>query len=488
MNLELIRARAASAEGVARASACSVEFTRRAYRLRPRRQAACRFPALALILAATTYAAGLEIPIEKYKLENGLRVILSQDNSSPVVAVYVIYDVGARSEEKGRTGFAHLFEHMMFQGSANAPKGFHFQTVEANGGNLNGSTHADFTDYFEVLPSNKLPVALWLEADRMRGLKIDKDNLENQKQAVKEERRLRFDNQPYATAIVDVWPGIIFRNWSNNHSLIGTYEDLEAATVDDVARFFKTYYAPNNAALVLVGDFQKAEAKKWIETYFAGIPSVPQPKHPDLTEPLQTESRRQTYKDKMAQVPVVAMGWPGPARRSLDFYALNMLDVVLAGGSSSRLSLNLIKGKESILQYESNLGWPLAGPADYVAPEPYAMMMAYKPNFTANQIVAQVEAEIGAIQKAGVPEKELARCRTFLKSNRIRGMRSVAGRASLLGQYEIFDHDPSLINTELDRYLAVTSDQIKAAAIRYVDPKKLSVLDIIPDPRKEESK
>src|SRR3989475_2676175 len=177
--------------------------------------------------ALLAHGADLKVPFEKYKLKNGMRVILSQDNSVPVVAVYMLYGVGARSEEKGRTGFAHLFEHMMFQGSANAPKGVHFKTVEANGGSLNGSTHADFTDYFEVLPSNKLAVGLWLESDRMRSLAITEANLTNPKDAVKRERRLAFDKRPYNTAIIDVWPTFAFRNWQKSHLLIGTVEGLK---------------------------------------------------------------------------------------------------------------------------------------------------------------------------------------------------------------------------------------------------------------------
>src|SRR6195256_4287040 len=194
--------------------------------------------------AASVLAQGadMKVPFEKYKLKNGMRVILSQDNSVPVVAVYMLYDVGSRSEEKGRTGFAHLFEHMMFEGSANAPKGTHFATIESNGGSMNGSTHPDFTDYYEVLPSNKLATALWLESDRMRSLAINEENLKNQKEAVKQERRLSFDNQPYNTAIVDVWPTLMFRNWQSSHSLIGSFEDLNGAGVDDVARFFKSHY------------------------------------------------------------------------------------------------------------------------------------------------------------------------------------------------------------------------------------------------------
>jgi predicted Zn-dependent peptidase len=305
-------------------------------------------------------AAALHVPIERYTLPNGLRVVLSQDNTAPVVAVYLIYGVGARSEQMGRSGFAHLFEHMMFEGSQNVPKGELDRLVEGNGGNMNGSTHPDFTDYFEVLPSNKLAMALWLESDRMRALNITEENLANQKEAVKQERRLSFDNRPYATAVVDQWPQLAFRNWSNSHSLIGSFEDLNAATVEDVRQFFKTHYAPNNAVLSIAGDFQAAAAKKTIADYFAAIPSQPQPEPPDLAEPGTPQSRSETVKDALAQVPALVVGWPGPRRRSPDFYALEMLDVVLTGGDSSRFQQDLVKGKQSIVSYEASLGWPFA--------------------------------------------------------------------------------------------------------------------------------
>jgi zinc protease len=240
---------------------------------------------LFFFLAALVLPAQVKVPIEKYKLGNGMRVILSADRAVPVAAVYLIYDIGARAEEKGRTGFAHLFEHMMFQGSENAPKGMHFKAISSAGGLLNGSTHPDYTDYFQTMPANKLPLALWLEADRMRSLAITEGNLSNQKEAVKEERRMRLDNQPYALAIIEKWPELIFRNWQNQHSIIGSFEDLNAATVDDVSKFFKTYYAPNNAVLVIVGDINLPETKKLIETYFGSISPQPKPKHPDLREP-----------------------------------------------------------------------------------------------------------------------------------------------------------------------------------------------------------
>ena len=438
--------------------------------------------AIVILLCAVLQAAQPVIPIEKYSLKNGMRVILSRDNAVPVVTIYMIFDVGARAEEKGRTGFAHLFEHMMFEGSAHAPKGTHFKTVESNGGTLNGSTHPDYTDYFEVLPSNKLAVGLWLESDRMRSLDITAENLANQKEAVKQERRLSFDNRPYATAIVDHWPQIAFQNWHNSHSLIGSFEDLNAASVDDVAKFFKTHYAPNNAVMVIVGDIQIPTAKKLIEDYFGDIPAQPKPERPDLSEPADPKARSEVYHDQHARVPGVIIGYPAPVRHSPDFYALGMIDVVLTSGSSSRFQLNLVKGKESVIQHQSEIGWPFASTTDYKNPGDYAMFLLYKPNFTPKQIVDQAQDEIAKIQTEGVDAKELERSRTLLRSERITSLQSSLHRAQLLGQYEILDGAPDLINTDMERFLAVTSAQMQAAAKKYLTPERRSVLEILPAP------
>jgi zinc protease len=433
-----------------------------------------------LLLAPLLAAADFTVPIEKYTLPNGMRVILSQDNAVPVVAVYMIYNVGARSEEKGRTGFAHLFEHMMFEGSANAPKGMQDKVIESNGGQMNGSTHPDYTDYFETLPSNKLASALFLESDRMRSLDISAENLQNQKEAVKQERRLRFDNEPYSTAIVDRWPQLAFHNWQSSHSLIGSFEDLNAASVDDVRRFFKTYYAPDNAVLAIVGDIKIPETKKLIAAYFSDIPSQPQPKRPNLAEPAGTKPGTEVYKDPLANVPGVIIGYPGPPRRSPDFNALYMLDAIFTGGDSSRFQLDLVKGKKSVLQYEANPGWPFASAIDYKDPSMYAMFMLHNPKFTGKQIVDQVQDEIAKIQKDGVSAEELERVRTYIRSSSILQMQSVLGRARLLAQYEVFDGDPGLINSELQTFLAVTPAQIQAVAKKYLTPDKRSVLEIVP--------
>ncbi len=437
--------------------------------------------------AVIAESSGLRIPIERYKLQNGMRVILSKDSSVPVVAVYIVYNVGARDEERGRTGFAHLFEHMMFQGSENAPKGAHFKLVESNGGSLNGSTHPDYTDYYEVLPANKLAVGLWLEADRMRALAINEVNLENQKEAVKQERRLSFDNQPYATAVVDRWPELAFSNWQNSHSLIGSFEDLNAANVDDVSNFFKTHYAPNNAVLVIAGDIDIPEAKKLVETYFGGIPAQAPAHAPDLTEPTRDHSTSEMYRDRLANVPAVIMGYPGPARRSGDYNALVMLDLILTGGDSSRFQQNLVKGKRSVIQYEANLGWPFAGPSDYKDPGIYGFYLLYNPAFTGQQIVAHVEEEIAKVQNDGVPLDELNRARAYLRSSRIRQLQSSRARASLLGRYELLDGNPSYINTEIAEFMAVTQEQIQDAARRYLVSQKLAMLDIVPAPPEQGS-
>ena len=439
---------------------------------------------LACLLAiAAASAAEFKIPVETYKLPNGLRVVLSQDNAVPVVTVYTIFDVGARSEEKGRTGFAHLFEHMMFEGSANAPKGVRDTQVESNGGVQNGSTHPDFTDYYEVLPANKLATALWLDSDRMRSLAITDENLKNQKEAVKQERRLSFNNQPYATAEIDKFPTLMFGNWQSSHSLIGSFEDLNAASVADVSKFFKTYYAPNNAALVIAGDIRIPEAKKLVETYFGDIPAQPQARRPDMSEPA-FHPHSEVYDDPMARVPAVMIGWPGPKRRSPDYYALNMLDAILTNGNSARMRLDLVKGKESIIYYESNLGWPMASYLDYRDPGAYGMFAQYKPNFTSQQIVDQVQGEIAKLQDAPLPAADLERAKTQLRATLIKQLQSSLSRAQQLGQYEIADGNASLINTEFDRMLNVSGAEIQAAAKKYLTPDKRTVLAVQPAPAK----
>ena len=299
---------------------------------------------------------------------------------------------------------------------------------------------------------------------------------------MKQERRLNFDNQPYATAIVDIWPTLMFRNWQSSHSLIGSFEDLNGASVADVSRFFKTYYAPNNAILVIVGDIQTAETRKLIEAYFGDIPSQPKAVRPDMAEPAGFEARQQTYKDPMARVPGVVIGYPGPKRRSADYYALNMIDAILTAGDSSRIRQDLVKGKQSVIQYEANLGWPFASTLDFRDPEPYAIFLLHNPKFTGQQIVSQIQDEMTRLQNEPVDARELERVKTTLRAGRIKGLQSSVSRARALAQYALADGSPELINTELDAMLAVTAAQVQAAAKKYLGADKRAVLEIQPAP------
>jgi len=275
-----------------------------------------------------------------YKLENGLRVVLNPDAAIPVVSIAVYYNVGSRNEREGRTGFAHLFEHMMFQGSANVPKAGHFQYIMKAGGTMNGTTSSERTNYYETLPANQLPLGLWLESDRMRSLAVTQENLDNQREAVKEEKRLRYDNQPYGQ-IFDLINEMIYKNFANSHSTIGSMEHLDAATVGDVQEFFRIFYAPNNAVLVLSGAFDVDEAKQLIETHFADIPSQPLPPGLDVSEPQEVAATYREWEDKLAPFPAFLIGWKIPQRRTPEFYALYLAGKVLYDGRlNARLALD----------------------------------------------------------------------------------------------------------------------------------------------------
>src|SRR5215213_2750785 len=287
--------------------------------------------------------------IDEYRLDNGLRVVLNRDDAVPVVAVAVYYDVGSRNEREGRTGFAHLFEHMMFQGSENVPKAEHFQYIMKAGGTMNGTTSSERTNYYETLPASQLPLALWLESDRMRSLAVTQENLDNQREAVKEEKRLRYDNQPYGQ-IFDLINEMIFKNFANSHSTIGSMEDLDDATVGDVQEFFRIYYAPNNAVLVISGSLEVETAKELVEEYFGDIPSQSLPSALDVSEPTEVAANFREWEDKLAPFPAFLIGWKIPARRTREFNALYLAGKTLYDGDSSRLYQKLVKGEESVIQ------------------------------------------------------------------------------------------------------------------------------------------
>jgi zinc protease len=300
--------------------------------------------AVSLIACATAASAqNFSVPVVYRKLPNGLRVVVSENHAAPVVVVEVMYRIGFRIEPRNRTGFAHLFEHLMFQGSEHVNKFEHVRIVNENGGVLNGSTRFDHTNYFEVMPSNALELAMWLEADRMKSLKITPENLKNQQDVVSEEVRVNVLNQPYGAF---EWLGLPQKantNWYNAHNFYGDLSDLQAATLDDVKQFFDTYYAPNNAVLVVSGDTTPDEVMKLAEKHFGGIASRPAPPRPDIKEPAQTAEKSFTEADKLARTPAVAFGYHLPDRMTKDFFALSLLDPLLVSDESAKLYQALVK-------------------------------------------------------------------------------------------------------------------------------------------------
>ena len=411
-------------------------------------------------------------PIQQFNLDNGLRVILCEDHAVPVVSVALYYDVGSRNEKFGRTGFAHLFEHMMFQGSENVPKAAHFQYIFNAGGTMNGTTSTERTNYYETLPASHLPLALWLESDRMRSLKVTQENLDNQRNAVQEEKRLRYDNQPYVNAFLRI-NELIFQNPANAHSTIGSMEDLDAATIDDVQQFFRIYYAPNNAVLSIVGDFDSLEAMTLVRRYFDDIPSQPKPPSVDVTEPESVARTQEVFDDKLAPAPAFVLGWKIPARRTPDFYALSVAADLIFEGESSRLYQKLVKGEESVVSIQGGIDERRGPSALYIFALP-------KPGEEPAAIRNEIFEEIRSLATAGPSAEEMEKLRNSLSNDMVRGRQSTMYRAQRIAEYALYDSDPTLFDSELEHYLAVTPEQIKNAVGKYLDVENRVVLDIIP--------
>jgi predicted Zn-dependent peptidase len=413
-----------------------------------------------------------QIPIEQFALANGLRVVLSEDHSVPVVSVAVYYDVGSRNEREGRTGFAHLFEHMMFQGSENVPKAGHFQYIFNNGGTMNGTTSSERTNYFETLPANQLPLALWLESDRMRSLKVTQENLDNQREAVKEEKRLNYDNRPYSNAFLRL-NELIYRNHRNAHSTIGSMEDLDDATIEDVREFFRIYYAPNNAVVTICGDFDSAEARALVEKYFASIPSQSTPPPVDVDEAAEVAVHGETYPDPFAQLPAIMLGWKVPARRTGDYYSLSLASDLLLDGDSSRLYQRLVKGEESVVIIQGSVGERRGPSTLYVFAIP-------KPGRTTREIRATIREEIERLATEGPSPEEMEKLHNTLLNDAVRSRQSTLYRAQRLAEYALYDGDPDLFNTELERYLAVTPEEVRQATRRHLLTDNHSVMEVVP--------
>lgn len=427
--------------------------------------------------------SGLHIEVESRKLANGLRVVVSPERTAPLVTVGVYYNIGFRLEPHGRSGFAHLFEHMMFQGSENAGKTVHIKLVNSSGGVLNGSTHYDLTNYFETVPSNALERMLWLESDRMRALKVDDENLRNQRDVVKEEVRVNVLNQPYGGFPWLDLPPVAFRNWANAHNFYGEFADLDAATLVDVREFFNTYYVPSNAVLLIIGDVEMEEAFTLAKRYFEDIPSIPTPTQADTTEPVQIEERRGTVEEKFGTLPAVAIGYRFPVRRTPDWYAMTLLDHALHGGRAGRFYRRLVLEQQLAVEAAGDTGDPF----DYNGPSQLVTRVIYKPEVTSEQIMTAYDAIIDDVRKKGIEADELEHVKVKFRAEYYSSLEGGHGSSfprfglmHYLACFTLFDNDPTLINSILDGFMRVTPAQVQAAAEKYLASSQRAIVFRLP--------
>jgi len=412
----------------------------------------------------------LEVPVEYYKLANGLKVVLSRDTTTPTVCVAVYYNIGFRNEPKNRTGFAHLFEHMMFQGSTNLGKMEFIRLVESNGGLLNGSTRFDFTNYFQVVPSHVLEPILWAEADRMRGLSITEENLKNQQEVVKNEVKVNVLNQPYGSfPWIDI-PMAANENWYNAHNFYGDLEHLDAATLEDVSGFFKTFYAPSNAALVVTGDFTADQTKAWVQKYFGAIPTAKLPPPPDLREPRQMKEKRAERTDKLANRPALGIGYHLPDRGTPEWYAFGLIDQALAQGDDSLLYDDLVRKKGLTGGVDAGINWGLGNMFDYSGPMLWMAQFFHDTSTPSDKLLAAIDGVIAPVRKQGLDEATLDRARTKIRSNLYTNLEQFAGfgRANLLASFALFDDDPSRINRLENEFRKVTPAIVRKTAEEYL--------------------
>jgi zinc protease len=432
--------------------------------------------ALGLLAVATAFvpAANAQgksgIPVTYYKLPNGLKIVLSPERSSPLAVVAVYYNIGFRIEPKDRTGFAHLFEHLMFQGSKNLGKMEFIKLVESNGGVLNGSTRFDFTNYFAVVPSHKLETLLWAEADRMRGLDINQDNLKNQQGVVGNEVKVNVLNQPYGTFPWIDLPMAAFTNWYNSHNFYGELTDIEAATLGDAKTFFDKYYSPQNAVVVVTGDFDEAQAKTWVTKYFANIPSQKHEAIPDLTEPRQTEEKTVTRVDKLAKKPAVGFGYQMPKRGTPEYYAMGLLDQILLQGEDSMLYQELVKTKGYTSGLNGGINGYLGNMFNYNGPMLFSVDLIHDDKYTPQEIIAASDAVIAQVQNKPVDQATIDRSIVKLRSGLYDTMSQFGGvgRADLLACFALFDDKPENINQIESNFRKVTPALIQQTAKDYL--------------------
>ncbi len=427
-------------------------------------------------------APSWRLPVSVKRLSNGLTVVVSPDRSSPTFGISTVYRIGFRLEPKGRSGFAHLFEHMMFEGTPRSPKGTLMRVIQGGGGILNGSTSHDFTNYVATAPVSALDAILWLEADRMRGLDFSAKNLENQRDVVKEEIRVNVLNRPYGLFFWTDVAATAFDRWENAHDGYGSFADLDAASVGEVRKFFDTYYAPSNAVIGIAGDVEPREVFAKVERYFGALPPRRAPARPDVRERPNTAERWLQQEDPLAQVPGLAVGFKLPGGRDRDHVAAAVLGEVLAGGNASRLYLELVKGQELLLQVEGGANWPLGSPWEVEGPTLMTFFALYKPTTDARAVVTALDEVVGRIAREGVPAGELARVKTKLESDLYSSWEQPIGRADALAVAQLFTGDAASLNTLPARIRAVSSDDLRRVASTSLTAANRTVVDRRPAP------
>jgi predicted Zn-dependent peptidase len=431
---------------------------------------------------AAAPAPGWKIPVEVKKLSNGLTVVVSEDHSAPTFGMSTAYRIGFRLEPKGRTGFAHLFEHMMFEGTPVSPKGTLTRVIEGGGGVLNGSTRYDYTNYIASAPTSALDAILWLEADRMKQLDLSEKNLKNQQEVVKEEIRVNVKNRPYGLFFWTDLAGKAFDKWENAHDGYGSFEDLDAATLQDVQAFYQTYYGPNNAVMALVGDLVPAEVFAKAEKYFGALPSRPVPAPPDVSEGLNTAERTLEQTDALARVPAVAIGYKMPPRGSRDHVPAAVLGDVLLNGEASRLYQGLVKGRELLLQVEGGMNWPLGDAWTFNGPTLLGMFALYKPTTSAKAVSDAIQEEIQKVAREGVPAADLARVKTKMRSDFYSGLELPIYRADALALAQLLTGNAASVNEVGDKLEAVTVADLQRVASTYLTVPNRTVVDRKPAP------
>lgn len=444
----------------------------------------CTLAALIVVAFASAAEPGesYRIPLEYHKLDNGLKVVLAPDHTAPTVTVAVYYNIGFRIEPKTRTGFAHLFEHMMFQGSGNLGKMEFVKLVQKNGGNFNGSTRFDFTNYFEMVPVHKLETMLWAEADRMRGLAINQDNLTNQQGVVKNEVKVNVINQPYGGFPWIDMPMRANTNWYNAHNFYGDLEHLDAATLEDVQAFFKTYYAPNNAVVVLVGDIEPKEALAMVKKYFSSIPASNLPPKADITEPRQEQEKNFSKQDTLAFRPALAFAYHVPDRWSPEYFAMGVIDQILAQGDDSRFRDALVKKRGYAVGVSSGINFGLGNMYNYNGPMLWVTSLIHDPSSKPDSIIADVDAIVEDLRTNKVDQKSVDRALVKLRSQlfNIYSQTAGLGKADLLACFALFDDDPNRINTIEDEFKKVTPDLVQKTAQEYLRRSNRTVLVVEP--------